>query len=134
MELYEVGAKCGHVGRHRYTEKIFVVSAENGKEAAAKVRQIPRVKHDAKDAISYVKKIDIERLQKIIDMNAEDPYFRCHNIQEQRRTCDIDVKEEETPRDYKYEKKAPERRRPRETVKRMSSAEIIKNYDDELLQ
>lgn len=134
MALYEVKAKCGHVGRHYYTEKIFAVPATNGKEAAAIVRKYPRVKHDVKDAIIYVKKIDEKRLLEIYSMNDKDPYFKCSNIQEQRRTCNIEAKEETVPRDYKYEKKAPERRKPRETVRRMSSAEIVKKYNDELIQ
>ena len=51
MGMYEVCAKCGHVGRYNYVDKIFAVKASSGKEAAAKVRNFPRVKHDHKDAI-----------------------------------------------------------------------------------
>ena len=84
MRMYEVCAKCGHVGRNYYTEKIFPVFAENGKEAALKARSIPRVKHHHSDAIRYVNQIGEERFNELIRINNQDPYFSCHNIQEQR--------------------------------------------------
>ena len=57
MNYYKVDAKCGHVRRGHYIVKAFYIKADNGKEAAAKVRMLPRVKHDWKDAINEVKKI-----------------------------------------------------------------------------
>ena len=52
MKMYEVCAKCGHVGRDFYTEKIFAVKAKNAKEAAQFARFIPRVKHHHPDAMT----------------------------------------------------------------------------------
>lgn len=89
MNMYEVCAKCGHVGRNYYIDKVFVVRAETAKEAARIVRGFPRVKHHHKDAIRYVRKIDETRYWEVRKWNNIDPYFSCHNIQEQRRTCEI---------------------------------------------
>lgn len=94
MNMYEVCAKCGHVGRNYYVEKIFAVEAETKKAAAAIVRNMPRVKHHHSDAIRYVEEIDKYRFCEIINMNKADPYFSCHNIQEQRRTCTLTLLEE----------------------------------------
>ena len=104
MYMYEVCAKCGHVGRNYYVDKIFAVRASNGREAARIVRNFPRVKHHHKDAIRYVVQIDEARFFEIHRINDEDPYFHCHNIQEQRQMCkitplaetaDVDVEVEE---------------------------------------
>ena len=57
MRYFKVVAKCGHVGRHRYIVKDFYIVANDGKEAAFKVRHLPRVKHDRKDAILSVEAI-----------------------------------------------------------------------------
>ena len=89
MYMFEVCAKCGHVGRNYYVDKIFVVRASSGKEAARVVRNFPRVKHHHKDAIRYVIRIDEARYWEVRRMNDMDPYFFCHSIQEQRQTCEI---------------------------------------------
>lgn len=80
---YEVIAKCGHVGKKHYVPVKFAVVAESGKEAAKKVRQFPRVKHDHKDAILDVRCITIEEFLEIKEINDNDPYLKCHSIQEQ---------------------------------------------------
>ena len=80
---YEVIAKCGHVGKKYYVPIKFAVIAENGKEAAKLVRQFPRVKHNHKDAILNVNKIDYERYLEIFEMNKNDPYLKCHSRKEQ---------------------------------------------------
>ena len=82
-KYYEVIAKCGHVGRKHYVPVKFAVIAKDGKEAAKMVRQFPRVKHNHKDAILNVNKIDYERYLEIVEMNNNDPYLRCHSRQEQ---------------------------------------------------
>lgn len=84
MSMYEVCAKCGHVGRNYYVEKTFAVRAENAKKAAEAVRWFPRVKHHHKDAIRYVNEIDSDRYDEILRVNQTDQYFVCQNIQEQR--------------------------------------------------
>jgi len=87
MSMFEVCAKCGHVGRNNYVEKIFAVRAKDAREAARIARAIPRVKHHHKDAIRYVVEVSEERFLEIWEMNANDPYLHCGSIQEQRRTC-----------------------------------------------
>ena len=89
MYMYEVCAKCGHVGKNNYVDVIFAVRAASGKEAARVVRAFPRVKHHHKDAIRYVIQIDEARYWEIRNENNSNPYFLCHSIQEQRRTCEI---------------------------------------------
>lgn len=81
---YEVIAKCGHVGRKHYVPIKFAVIAEDGKEAAKKVRQFSRVKHNHKDAILNVKKITYKRYLEIIEVNHNDEYLKCHSKHEQK--------------------------------------------------
>ena len=82
-KYYTVIAKCGHVGRKNYIPIKFAVVAESGKEAAKKVRQFPRVKHDHKDAILDVRCITLEEFLEIREINHNDPYLKCHSRQEQ---------------------------------------------------
>lgn len=91
MGLYEVEAKCGHVGRDCYVIKTFAVIAESGKQAAELVRWMPRVKHHHKDAIRSVNMIDEQRYCEICITNSLDPYFHCKCIQEQRATCELEL-------------------------------------------
>ncbi len=84
MCKYEVECKCGHVGRKNYIVVSFAVIAENGKEAASIARNIPRVKHDHKDAILNVRKINDEEFDEINERNHHDLYLQCENIQEQK--------------------------------------------------
>lgn len=96
MHYFEVLAKCGHVGKKNYVIKRFAVLAESAKEAAYIVRYLPRVKHDHNDAIIDVREIDAERRNEILNINRQDPYFRCKNIQDQRKLCpDMEVFKEE---------------------------------------
>lgn len=82
-KYYMVIAKCGHVGRKNYIPVKFAVVAESGKEAAKKVRQFSRVKHDHKDAILDVRCITLEEFLEIKEINDNDPYLKCHSRQEQ---------------------------------------------------
>lgn len=82
---YCVTAKCGHVGRNFYVLKDFAIKAESAKEAAAKARLIPRVKHHHKDAIRNVVKLNEIDYQNLKENNGKDPYFSCFNIQQQRK-------------------------------------------------
>lgn len=90
MKMYEVCAKCGHVGMNYYTIKTFAVMTGSRKEAATYVRALPRVKHDQKDAIISVYEIDQERYKEILECNRLDPYFTCTSIQQQRALCRIE--------------------------------------------
>lgn len=94
LKTYKVCAKCGHVGRGRYIESVFPIRAESPKEAAAKVREFPRVKHHHKDAIIYVREITEEQFNELVHINSKNPYMKCKNIQEQRKNCELEIKEE----------------------------------------
>ena len=83
-KYFMVIAKCGHVGRKNYIPVKFAVAAESGKEAAKKVRQFPRVKHNHKDAILDVRYITLEEFLEIKEINNNDPYLKCHSRQEQK--------------------------------------------------
>ena len=134
MGMYEVCAKCGHVGRNYYVDKIFAVVASDGKEAAAMVRSFPRVKHDHKYAIRYVESIDSARFAEIISENHLDPFFHCRNVQEQRKTCnlDLDIHFDKEVKRYQKERSEKHYGRPKEKVKRASSSELLYSYYTEV--
>lgn len=87
---YEVIVKCGHVGRNSYVPIKLAIIAESGKEAARIARQFPRVKHDHKDAILKVTKIDYERFLEICKINDDDPYLKCHSKHEQKQIRNLE--------------------------------------------
>ena len=98
--LFEVEVKCGHVGRNNFTIRTVPVKAANGKEAAAKARMMPRVKHDHPDAIRQVRVIDAPRYAELVAAHKADPYFQCRCIQEQRELCtDLELFRENRRRD-----------------------------------
>lgn len=74
---FEVVAKCGHVGRRFYYRGVFYIAAEDGKAAAKAVRELPRVKHDHRDAILQVTRVSEEEYLEGWVRYANDPYFRC---------------------------------------------------------
>lgn len=88
MEHYLVKAQFGHVGRNNYIIKTIPVYAEDGKEAAYKVRWMGRVKHNRKDAIIEVRKCTLEEYLEQKEINARDPYFSVHSKQEQVALCE----------------------------------------------
>ena len=92
MRYYKVLAKCGHVGRHKYILKEFYIEASNGKDAAFKVRYLPRVKHHRKDAILSVEAITEDEYLAGKALQAEDMYFRVHSSTEQRRCGAVDYR------------------------------------------
>jgi len=87
MKYYCVEAKCGHVGKGYYILRSFPIRANSKKEAASIARNMPRVKHDHKDAIRNVEEIQRDEYLALIEKNNRDPYSSCRNIQEQRATC-----------------------------------------------
>lgn len=93
MKYYEVEAKCGHVRRNNYIIKKFYVCAENGKDAALKVRYSPRVKHHHKDAIRDVTEIDYGSYIVGLNETSKDAYFLAQNSTEQRQICHFDDNE-----------------------------------------
>lgn len=80
---FKVVAKCGHVGKKKYIPIAFGICAENGKEAASITRKIGRVKHHHKDAILSCCEISYEQYLTIQEINNNDPYLKCKNVQEQ---------------------------------------------------
>ena len=115
-EMYEVACKCGHVGRTRYIPIHYPIKAQSGKEAASKAREYPRVKHDRKDAILSVCKIDQRRFSELREINNRDPYLRCTCIQDQnlidlsdrlldeKETVYRMVRKDESNKDFYYKK------------------------------
>lgn len=87
LKYYLVTAKCGHVGRSKYIPIIFPVAAYSKKEAARITRNLPRVKHDHKDAIINVTEVNYQEFkQKSID-NKKDGYLLSKNKMEQILNC-----------------------------------------------
>lgn len=86
---YKVICKCGHVGRKHYVPIQFAIIAENGTEAAKIGRNLPRVKHQHKDAVLNVIKINYEDYLELKEINNNDPYLKCKNKQQQNDTCDL---------------------------------------------
>lgn len=85
---YIVDAVCGHVGKNNGIIKSYAVHADDGKQAAAKARQIPRVKHDYKYAIRNVREVSFSEFILQIMINDKDPYLHVRNRQEQRLFCE----------------------------------------------
>ena len=85
MAYYLVLVKCGHVGRNYYMPIWFPIEAEDGRQAAAIARQIPRCKHHHKDAILDCIKTNYEGFLAQIEENANDPYLLCSSRHEQNQ-------------------------------------------------
>lgn len=83
MNYYLVLCKCGHVGRQYYMPIWFPIIADDGRQAAAIAREIPRVKHDHKDAILCCVKTDYDGFLEQIEINNNDPYLMCRSKHEQ---------------------------------------------------
>lgn len=111
LKFYAVTCKCGHCDSKKlYCPITFAVMASNGKDAAAKARMIPRVKHDHKDCVLDVKEITLDAYEEIERSNAANPFLRCTSIQMERR-FDLSgtfLKDDyyDSP-DYEEEKKQP---------------------------
>ena len=88
MKYYKVTAKCGHVGKGFYYPGDLFIKAENGRAAAKVARDMPRVKHDHKDAILNVVEIDFEAYLNGKEEAKNNPYFFCESIQEQYKYWD----------------------------------------------
>ena len=83
MRYFIVTAKCGHVGRDNYIPIDFAVKAESASKAASYARDLPRVKHDYKDAILSVQEVDIFDYSELDWVNRYDPYLQCTTRREQ---------------------------------------------------
>lgn len=124
---FEVIAKCGHVGRNKYIPIKFAVEAESGKDAAAMVREFPRVKHNHKDAILSVTKIDYVRYLEIIAINDNNPYLKCKSKHEQKLIVGLkeQLEEDNHSKKEKYDKYS---RRDRVAYKLKKSKTIEKSF------
>ena len=89
MKYYIVTTKCGHVGKNKYIVVDFPVLAENGKDAARKAREIPRVKHHHKDAILNVREVSLEEYNQYEEKKNNDDYLKCSSRQEQNMIKNI---------------------------------------------
>lgn len=98
LKFFRVTCKCGHVGRQFFVRIDFPINADSGKEAAAIARQLPRVKHDHKDAILNCVEIDYEEYQILQKINNNDPYLKCKNPQEQAHIFGFAERLESEPR------------------------------------
>ena len=86
-KYFQVVAKCGHVGRKNYIEIAFPIIAESINEATQIARNMPRVKHHMKDAISSASEITEDEYLVLRDKNDKNAYLKCTSIQEQRMLC-----------------------------------------------
>lgn len=102
--FFEVEAKCGHVGMNKYVLKNFYIKTDSAKKAAYIIRNVPRVKHDHKDAIRNVREITYEEYVEGSKRMEADDYFRIHNSSEQKGLLSENVFYEE----YEERKKSRE--------------------------
>ena len=128
MKYFEVIAKCGHVGKNKCIFITFACAAENGKEAAAKVRLYKRVKHDHKDAIRDVQEITFEEYMKLRSENDADPYLHCKNPQAQRKIPDFDSRVVPDVREIQMKKKTSPLRRQRVLCREAEIRAELRDY------
>ena len=81
---FKVLAKCGHVGKNKYITKWFYVKAYSSKEAAGKVKLMPRVKHNHKEVILQVIEIEFNKYIQGLKLNSNDNYFKIKNSSDQK--------------------------------------------------
>lgn len=129
-KYFKVIARCGHVGNKFYILIEFYCRAENAKEAAKKIRNSPRVKHHHKFAISSVQEIsEVEFLEGCRKMR-ENPFFKCHNPQEQRIAIGELIFENRIPEEPKicFKRRHPLRSRFNDDER----FELLKNFRGEI--
>lgn len=122
---YRVLVKCGHVRRTKYILKYIYIKANNGKEAAKIARKTPRVKHDHKDAIREVKKIEFDEYLNGLKKMDKDMYFKIHNSSDQRIynfTNEVKIYSEDKIINYKKNRNG---RRLRETINKKEMEQVI---------
>lgn len=105
-KFFRVKVKCGHVGKSNFVLIDYAVCAEDKKQAAAKARKMPRVKHDHKDAIREVEEISYREYKNIKKGYSNINYMTCKNIQEQRNydNLGVNIYKEDRKKDYKSKK------------------------------
>jgi len=80
VKFFIVKAKCGHVGKNWYIPNVFTVCAENRKEAASIVLQMPAVKRDHKDAILLVYETGKDEYDEAKKESINDYYWNKQNF------------------------------------------------------
>ena len=88
--FWAVQARCGHVGNGCYIPVSFALIAESAGSAAEQARQLPRVKHDHKQAIISVKPLSFTEYRQLKHENFQDPYLQCSCVQDFRCIPDIE--------------------------------------------
>jgi hypothetical protein len=85
VKYYKVVAMCGHVGKRHYLPVSFAIRAIDAHEAAEQTRNLPRVKHDKKDAIISCVEITHSDYLDLRTFNKHNPFLncRCRRDQEQ---------------------------------------------------
>lgn len=127
-KFFRVTCKCGHVGRGRFVKIDFPINAENKKEASMLARQLPRVKHDHKDAILACREIDYEEYRILIVINNNDPYLKCKNKQQQREIANLGLRIEEEPNVVVWKKN----KRASVEYKNKKSKIVLEEFDNEM--
>ena len=127
---FKVTAKCGHVGRNNCIWITFATMADNGKDAASKVRNFKRVKHDHKDAIRSVEEISFVEFINVKAQNDRDPYLHCKNRQEQRKIPDFEQRVTVDPRNNRTQnpKKDRSHRRIRVMLGVQEAEQALKSF------
>lgn len=82
MAFYLVTAKCGHVGKGKYYEVEFPISAQTKHEAAQLCLLKAKVKKHLKNAISSVIEISFEEFSDYREKIRNNPYIKSHTKRE----------------------------------------------------
>ena len=83
LHYYKVFVKMGHVGINYFYDAALYIAARSKREAAYIARNTSRVKHHHSDAVRDVIEISIDEYNAGLETIKSEPYFQCHNIQEQ---------------------------------------------------
>ena len=131
MAYFMVVAKCGHVGKDFFYKGNFFLTEESGKEAALRVRYFPRVKHDHKDAILSVIKLDYMNFLIGKEIENLSPYYKCKSKQEQAEHWDTisrHIYEDPHLENIKLSRRKHQTHSLRKTFNNDPRYETLKNY------
>lgn len=129
-KYFKVVARCGHVGMNYYLPNDFFCCAENAREAARKIRNSPRVKHDHKFAIFTVQEISEAEFFEGCRIMRGNAFFKCQNQQEQRLAMANFIFENRIPEEQKicFKKRHPLRAH----FNNDETFELLKNFRGEI--
>lgn len=125
-KFYKVTCKCGHVSKKYFIRIAFPINADSGKEASQIARNLPRVKHDHKDAILDCKEIDYEEYLILQKINSKDPYLQCENKQEQNCIANLSLRLEPEKRYLNID----EKKKRNNVGYKLKKQKYIDEYDD----